>query len=133
MGEEHAIWKKETTWYEGRLNYANSIIARSVDMIEKSDPNALIILASDHGAYILNRCSYRAPLLTREEVVERQGVFLAIKWGKDYDGRYDKDIKSSANLFRYIFSYLAGNEKLLYNKPDDDAFYQYKGKVIQKH
>lgn len=123
--------KLEVENYAGRLNQAHLIMIRIVDNIEQSDPNALIIIASDHGPFILNRCSNGAPLLTKEEVVERQGAFLAIRWGKDYDGRYDKDIKSSANLFRYIFSYLAGNEKLLENKPDDDAFYQYKGKVIK--
>ena len=122
---------EEAKKYEHRLNATHSLMARSVSMIKEFDPNALIVFASDSGPYIDNRCANFVPLLTREEVVERQGVFLAIKWGKDYDGRYDKNIKSSANLFRYIFSYLAGNEKLLYSKPDDDAFYQYKGKVIK--
>ena len=117
--------------YAQRLEQANSLITRSIDIIEEDDPNAIIILASDHGPYILNHCSNSIPLLTREEVAERQGAFLAIRWSKDYDGRYDKDIKSSANLFRYIFSYLAGHEKLLANKPDDDAFYQYKGEIIK--
>ena len=123
--------EEETQKYDNRLKLANTLIVRSVDMIRQFDPESLIILASDTGAFILNRCSYSAPLTTREEVVERQGAFLAIRWGKDYDGRYDKDIKSSANLFRYIFSYLMGHEKLLENKPDDDAFYQYKGEIIK--
>ena len=123
--------KVEVRKYAERISHANSLIIRSVDAINQSDPDALIVIASDHGPFIFNHCSNRFPLQTREEVVEYQGAFLAIRWGEDYDGRYDRDIKSSANLFRYIFSYLMGHEKLLENKPDDDAFYQYKGKVIK--
>lgn len=123
--------KKELEEYRSRVSYTNKSIINLINKIDNTDPNSLVILASDHGPYIFNGCSNNAPLLTREEVVERQGVLLAIRWGKDYDGRYDKDIKSSANLFRYIFSYLAGNEKLLENKPDDDAFYKYKGEIIK--
>ena len=109
--------------YASRINNAHSLIDQSIEIIAASDPNAMVIIASDHGGYILNRCALNAPLLTREEVAERQGAFLAIRWGNGYDGRYDNEIKSSANLFRYIFSYLAGHDKLLVNKPDDDAFY----------
>ncbi len=117
--------------YKYNIMSANRIITKLVDMIIDSDPSALIILASDNGPFIFNRCASLSPLLTREEVVERQGAFLAIRWGKDYDGRYDNDIKSSANLFRYVFSYLLGHEKLLKDKPADDAFYLHKGKVVK--
>ena len=67
--------------YAQRLKQANSLITRSIDIIEDNDPNALIILASDHGPYILNRCSNSAPLLTREEVVERQRCFSCYPLG----------------------------------------------------
>lgn len=123
--------KEEKYKYKERLVQTNSILTTSVDIIMKKDPSAVIIIASDHGAYIFNRCAAFAPLLSREEVVERQGALLAIRWPKDYDGKYDENIKSSANLFRYIFSYLAGHERLLENKPDDDAFYLHNGVVYQ--
>ncbi len=121
----------ETAKYANRLSQANLLIAEAIDMLKQSDPQSLIILASDHGPFILNRCFYNAPLLSREQVLEKQGTFLAIHWGKDYDGRYDQDIKSSANLFRYVFAQLMGHEKLLQNKPDDDAFYQYQGEIVK--
>ena len=123
--------KVEIQKYGDRLVHANHLITKAVDMIRQSDPGALIVIASDHGPTIFNRCAANSPLLTWEEVVERQSVFLAVRWGNDYDGRYDHDIKTSANLFRYIFSYLAGHEKLLQDKPDDDAFYLYKGEIIK--
>ena len=121
----------ETHNYKLRLEKAYKIMIQAADIIISNDTNAIIIFASDHGPYIFNRCALRSPLLTREEVIERQGAFLTVRWPEDYDGRYDKDIKSSANLFRYVFSYLLDHEKLLVNKPDDDAFYQYKGEVIK--
>lgn len=123
--------QEETEQYAQRVSKTNSLILHIADMIVTQDHDALIILASDHGPYILNRCSGGAPLLTREEVIERQGAFLAIKWGHGYDGRFAKNIKSSVNLFRYIFSHLADNKDFLANKPADDAFYLYKGKVIK--
>lgn len=112
----------EAEKYAHRLDRTNQLMMRLITVISAADPDAMIIITSDHGPYILNRCAKFAPLLSREEVVERQGILLAIRWGKNYDGRYDKEIKSSANLFRYIFSYLTGHEKLLLNKPADDAF-----------
>ncbi len=122
--------ERETENYRSRLIYTNELIYDLINKIDNIDPNALVIIASDHGPYIFNGCSRSAPLATREEVVERQGAFLAIKWGKDYDGRYDKNIKSSANLFRYIFSHLSRNEKLLENRADDDAYYLHGDDII---
>lgn len=121
----------ETREYAKRIFHTNNLIVEKIGMIRQLDPEALVVIASDHGPIIFNRCAYSAPLLTWEEVVERQSVFLAIRWGDDYDGRYDRDIKTSANLFRYIFSYLMGHEELLKSKANDDAFYPYKGEVIK--
>lgn len=117
--------------YKQRITQTNDLIINMLDTIITNDHNAIIILASDHGPFIFNRCSTGARLSTKEEVIERQGVLLAIKWGEGYDGRFDKDIKSSANLFRYIFSYLTANNDLLKNKPADDAFYMHKNEVHQ--
>ncbi len=111
-----------------RVHNTNRDILILVDSIRSVDPNAIMILASDHGPLIFNSCSLVYPLNTKEEVIERQHAFLAIHLGKpkeDSDQSKFKinEIKSSVNLFRYIFAYLTENEEVLDNKPPDDAFY----------
>lgn len=83
-----------------------------------------IHVAGDHGGFIHDKCGFRikARLKTREEILDGQGAFLAIKWGKDYGGKFDKDIKSSANLFRYIFSHLAQDDSILLTRVPDNAY-----------
>ena len=111
--------------YRDRMKKANQLTLEVVDTITKIDPKGMIVIASDHGPTLFNKCSMDNELKTREEVIERQGVFLAIKWGEDYDGRFDLEFKTSANLFRYIFSYLSESDFPLMSKVPDDAFYKF--------
>ena len=114
--------------YITRVHNTNKDILILVDAIKDADPTAIVILTSDHGPYIFNSCIQEHPLNTREEVIERQHSFLAIHLGnpkEDSDQSKFKinEIKSSVNLFRYIFAYMTENEEILDNKPPDDAFY----------
>ncbi len=127
----HCHQEDETKLYAERLFETHKVMLAEIEKIVAKDKDALVILAGDHGPYILNRCAGRPVMKTAAEVTEPQGAFLAIKWGKDYDGRYDDKIKTSANLFRYIFSHLLGHEQLLKSKPDDDAFYMHDDKIIK--
>ena len=122
----------ETQKYSERLSDTHRVLLPEIKKIIENDDQSLIILAGDHGPFIFDQCSSNPAMRTIEEIIEPQGAFLAIKWGGgDYDGRYDRHIKSSANLFRYIFSYLMGHEQLLQNKPDDDAFYLVANKIVK--
>lgn len=113
--------------YMNRVHSTNENIVVVIDTIRNVDSNAIVIVASDHGPYLFNRCS-KYVLNTRQEIIERQHAFLAIYLGKTPEDRdslkFKKDdIKSSVNLFRYIFAYLAENDNILKDKPPDDAFY----------
>lgn len=44
-------WKDETL-YPGQLQYLNGVILEAIDNIQNNDPNALILLLSDHGARV---------------------------------------------------------------------------------
>jgi hypothetical protein len=114
---------REVAYYKRRIDDANLKFLTLLGLIDNADPDALIILASDHGPHIANQCKIGNFKSTYEEIEEAQKVLLAIKWDDNYDGRYDKDIKSSANLFRYILSYLSKDEVLLGNKVNDDKVY----------
>ena len=114
--------------YITRVHNTNRDILSLIDTIKSVDSNSIIILTSDHGPLIFNSCTLIYSLKTREEVIERQHAFLAIHLGKakeDSDQSKFKinEIKSSVNLFRYIFAYMTENEEILENKPSDDAFY----------
>ena len=116
--------REEFLEYITRVHNTNKDILILVDAIKNADPTAIVILTSDHGPYIFNSCTQTHPINTREEVIERQYAFLAISLGKSVDQSKFKinEIKSSVNLFRYIFAYMTENEEILENKPSDDAF-----------
>ena len=116
--------KKQALGYFHRLKKTNRLVLEVLKMIEGADPHAMIIFASDHGPTLFNKCAMDIVLKTKEEIIERQGAFLAIKWGDDYSGQFDEEIKTSANLFRYIFSYLLDDESILQGRVPDDAFYK---------
>ena len=113
--------------YMNRVHNTNKNILILIDAIKTVEPSAIVILASDHGPYIFNTCLENS-LNTKEEVIERQHAFLAIYLGESEGSsnhlKFKMDeIKSSVNLFRYIFAYMTENEEILENKSPDDAFY----------
>ena len=75
----------ETEAYKMRMVTTKQLVLEVVDAIIHYDPEAVLILASDHGPTLFNKCVIDVPLRTREEVIERQGVFLAIKWNREDD------------------------------------------------
>ena len=128
MGAINCDEPKEFVEYSKRIHDVNQDILYLVDTIESVDNDSIVILASDHGPFILNKCSTDNPLNTKEEVIERQEVFLAIKAGGQ---PFDKNIKSSVNLFRHIFAYLAEDPSILEDKEPDNAFSQVKDSIYQ--
>jgi hypothetical protein len=116
--------KVEISKYNVRVQETGKFISEMIQSILIKDKNALIIFAGDHGPYISQKCT-RDGVRSRDQILERQGAFLSIYWGSTYHGKYDEQIKSSHNLFRYIFSFLAQNESILINNEKDDAYTLY--------
>ena len=87
----------------------------------KSDPSAIIIVASDHGPYLTKNCTgtgsnypnpYDISEISRIDIQDRFGTFLAIRWP---DGGYEEfdEITVLQDLFPAIFSYLFKDQTFL--------------------
>lgn len=108
----------EVGLFDHRLNAANDEMKLDVDLLIKSDPSAIIIIAGDHGPYLTKNCyqtkegGYDISEISRLDVQDRYGAFLAIRWpSKDYD-RYDEIIVLQ-DLFPAIFSYIYKDDRIL--------------------
>ncbi len=124
----------ETKQYLDRVRDTNQYMSQIIEKIASVDDNAIIIVASDHGPRVTNKCMYGVSSLDPLHIMDRVGTFLAIKWGGvagNYDGRYDTNIKSVANLFRYLFAYMAEDESILNAKVHDDSYIVDKNKIQQ--
>ncbi|MEO8326023.1 MAG: YidC/Oxa1 family membrane protein insertase [Nitrospirota bacterium] len=122
--EKWASWRKG---YFKAIQYANDEVTNFVQHILTRDPNALIIINGDHGAWGLG--SYGGPI--DEEILkdvpndlialDHLGVLLAIRW-PDGASRYDRDFRTNVNLFRFIFSYLSESEDILATKVSEHGY-----------
>jgi hypothetical protein len=109
-----------------KIHVANDIITKFVQHILTTDPNALIIINADHGAWGFG--TYR---WARKKVFEGVpddlialdylGVLLAIRWPYGAP-KHDQDLQTNVNLFRHIFAYLSESEDILATKVPDHGY-----------
>jgi hypothetical protein len=107
----------EIPLFEKRLVQANAAMKQDVDLITQRDPGAIIIVAGDHGPYLTKNCSeirdhYDISEITRLDVQDRFGTFLAIKWPNKRYTAYD-DITVLQDIFPAIFAFLCEDETIL--------------------
>ena len=110
----------ETEKYADRLSRANEEMQQDIGMIIKNDPEAIIIIASDHGPYLTKNChstsgpygNYDISEISRLDIQDRFGTFLAIKWPTNEYEKYD-DITVLQDLFPVIFAYLYDDAEFL--------------------
>ncbi len=112
----------EIDLYEDRLNTANREMRQDLDTILNNDPGALVIIAGDHGPYLTKNCgvlseTFNMNEISRLDIQDRYGTFLAIKWPDAEFARYD-DITILQDLFPAIFAYLHQDPKILETKLD---------------
>jgi hypothetical protein len=110
----------ETALFEERLVQANHAMEQDVELILQKDPGAIIIVASDHGPYLTKNCigtgdDYDISEISRHDIQDRFGTFLAIKWPAEKSSGYD-DISVLQDLFPAIFAYLFEDKGLLDSK-----------------
>lgn len=119
-----AIANQERERYLDKLKDTNTWLKEVIDYISNNDPNAIIILAADHGGFVgLNSTQEAQSKQTDEALVK--SIFsaqLAIKWPNDEHLKYDSELKSSVNVFRVLFAYLAENPDYLKQLQDDKSF-----------
>lgn len=107
----------EKELYKERLIQANLEMQMDVDSIIKQDPEAIIVVAGDHGPYLTKNCTittgyYDNTEISRLDIQDRFGSFLAIRWPtKDFEA-YD-DISVTQDLFPAIFAYIFKDASIL--------------------
>ena len=116
--------EEEKKTYLDDLKTANAWLQETVSGIVKNDPEAMIIVSSDHGGFVGFDYTRASSTKTQDEnlITSMYSTVLAIKWPNNDVPSYDEDLKSSVNLFRYIFSYLSENETYLSNLEPDKSF-----------
>jgi hypothetical protein len=86
-----------------------------VEMVVENDPKAIVVVAGDHGPYLTRNCfgiSDAFAEVSRLDIQDRYGAFLAIRWpSEDYE-EYD-DITVLQDLFPAVFAYIFADPGLL--------------------
>jgi len=105
--------------YLYNLKNANIEIRKEVNIAIENNPNAIIIIAGDHGPFLtktgygvhLNPEEYTADEIDRYDIQDRYGAFLAIKWpDKEYNRMFD--ISVLQDIFPAVFAYLYNDETI---------------------
>ncbi|HLO16868.1 MAG TPA: hypothetical protein VK206_18685 [Anaerolineales bacterium] len=112
----------ETDLFKERLASANSEMRQDLQTITGNDPNAIIIVAGDHGPYLTKNCAptsgvYDISEISRLDIQDRYGAFLAIKWPTEDFVKYD-EITVLQDLFPAVFAYLYKDPAILQSKID---------------
>ncbi len=106
------------------LKEANSKLTEIIDLIKEQDPEALIVIMSDHGGYVGMNYTDES----EEKSQDRDFIYsifssqLAIHWPQNNKPRFDTSFKSSVNTFRLLFTYLSEDETYLKNLQPDESY-----------
>ena len=113
--------------FKQQLDCVDVDIKKVVTYIEEKDPNAIIILQSDHGS----RASYRFSNENyNDRITKMFGILFAVKWPKECSYLGD-EVYSPVNLFPRVFSCLSG-EKPNYGGMDPDDSFGMSGLIFHK-
>ncbi len=107
----------ELELFQDRLAEANFQMKRDVEILLETDPGAIIIVAGDHGPYQTKNCwvtnvRYDISEISRLDIQDRFGSFLAIRWPDDNWSGYD-EIRILQDLFPAVFAYLFRDRRFL--------------------
>jgi len=118
--------EKERLEYLKSLEVANVWLKNTIAIIDKNDPNAIIIIAADHAGYVGFEYTGQAQKRITDPALLNSifGAKLAIRWNDVQHTDYDAELKSSVNLFRILFSFLSENKSLL-NHLQPNTSYNY--------
>ena len=110
----------EIELYGERLARANLVMRQDVELIIENDPKAIVIVAGDHGPSLTKNCrateeDYGISEISRLDIQDRFGTFLAIRWPSSNFEEYD-DITVLQDLFPTIFAYIFEDPGLLESK-----------------
>lgn len=125
-----ACLPNEEELYEERLLKANALMKQDIETISEKDPSAIMIVAGDHGPYLTKNCiytdrDYDISEITRLDIQDRYGAFLAIRWPTQNFEEYD-DIGVLQDLFPVIFAYMFEDPDLLEAKVSPETITPYR-------
>ncbi|MES2574144.1 MAG: hypothetical protein V4572_04335 [Bacteroidota bacterium] len=113
----------EKKLYLNKIEKANLFLKKTIDLINKKDPSAIIIIASDHGGWVgIESLQEMLQMKDKKMLNSIFGNLIAIKWNDKRHLEYDGKLKSNVNLFRILFSYLSENKQLLLNIEKDVSY-----------
>jgi len=112
-----ACLPNEVELFAERLTRANIEMRLDVEMILENDPEAIVIVAGDHGPYLTKGCfitqgKYDISEISRLDLQDRYGAFLAIRWPSIGLQKYD-DITVLQDLFPAVFAFMFADPELL--------------------
>lgn len=98
----------EIELFERRLRDANEAMKKDVENILKKNKDAIIIVAGDHGPYLtgngIDLSQFETSEITSDQILDRFGVFLAVRYPEGWSNRYDKEIKVLQDIFVNVLS-----------------------------
>jgi hypothetical protein len=127
-GPGHSTFKNNSYEWEKKVwlpKYYKSIenMKKEIEAIVNQNHNAIIILMSDHGPYLLVRNAeerQKKPYYTLFR--DTYGAFMAIRWpDKEKASKFDKDFNVTQDLFPIILAYLYDDHILLKYKIKDTS------------
>lgn len=127
----------ETSIHFEKVKTANQEMKQDIEKAIKNNRNAIVIVAGDHGPYLTKNCAALTRMgnsldikdVTRLDLQDRYGTFLAIRWP---DPNYSKkhDIKILQDIFPAVFSYIFDDESL-FDKTRAERNTQYSGFITK--
>ena len=116
--------EKEFELYLSNLKIANERLINLVNLIQKNDPEGLIMIMSDHGGYASfdNMLDIRNRTSDRDKLYSAFSTQLSIKWPNNEAPEFDDRFKTGVNVFRILFSYLSEETKYLDHLQNDGSY-----------
>lgn len=116
--------ESEREKYLANIKQANKWLQKTVNYITANDADALIIIGADHGGFVGFEDTMQSLTKTTDANKIRSvfGSHLSVKWNRAGYTKYDDGLKSSVNLFRTVFSFLAEDTKYLENLQENSSY-----------
>jgi hypothetical protein len=116
--------ESELRKWKPRYYEAIEKMKEDMKLVIDKDPNAIVILMSDHGPYFFTRnfLPVKDDQINRIHFRDLYGAFMAIRWpDKERAAKYDKEFNVTQDVFPIVFAYLCDSPIPLKYKIKDTA------------
>ena len=116
--------KGERELWQETLAKANETLIKTLDVIKKNDPKALIVIMADHGGFVGMQYTQQTYTKTqdRDLIYSMFSSNLSIRWPQGNIPAFDINFKSAVNVFRILVSYLSEDTSYLEHLQDDSSY-----------